>query len=35
MEDKNGNIWVGTRNTGLCRYNPTTNTFTDFTDYNK
>lgn len=24
VEDKAGNIWVGTRNMGLCRYNPST-----------
>lgn len=30
IEDKDGNIWIGTRNTGLCRYNG--KTFTDFSD---
>ncbi|MFN8346331.1 MAG: two-component regulator propeller domain-containing protein [Spirosomataceae bacterium] len=28
MEDRAGNIWAGTRNTGVCRYNG--KTFTDF-----
>lgn len=36
-EDRGGNIWFGTRFTGLCRYNPVAettggNSFTDFTD---
>jgi ligand-binding sensor domain-containing protein len=32
VEDKDGNIWAGTRRMGLCRYNPTTNTFSSFSD---
>ena len=30
VEDTNGNIWVGTRNTGLCRFDG--KTFTSFSD---
>lgn len=30
VEDKSGNLWFGTRNTGLCRYDG--RTFTDFTE---
>ena len=30
LEDKSGNLWIGTRNTGLCRYDG--KTFTSFSE---
>jgi ligand-binding sensor domain-containing protein len=30
LEDKSGNLWIGTRNTGLCRFDG--KTFTSFSD---
>ena len=34
-EDKNGNLWVGTEDGGLNKFNPKTNTFTNFTSKEK
>jgi len=31
MEDKNGLLWIGTKSSGLNRFDPTTETFTHFT----